>query len=69
MSHAPGWRRVASALQVSAVVKVHKLPEVQSFGAYIFPDYPTGVKFLRELYLKPPLSPSLSSFCGAHPYQ
>jgi hypothetical protein len=28
--------------------KVHRLAEVQNFGAYVFKDYVTGVKFLRE---------------------
>jgi alkyldihydroxyacetonephosphate synthase len=37
-------------LIVSATAKVHRLPEVQTFGAYIFPNYRVGVHFLRELY-------------------
>ena len=35
---------------VSAAVKVHRLPPQQRYGAYVFKDWQTGVRFLRELY-------------------
>ena len=35
---------------VSASVKVHKLAPRQNYGAYVFADWQTGVRFLRELY-------------------
>ena len=35
---------------VSATVKVHKLAARQNYGAYVFADWQTGVRFLRDLH-------------------
>ncbi len=32
-----------------AVIKIHKLPEVQKFGSLVFPTFQTGIDFLYEL--------------------
>lgn len=36
-------------LITKAVIKVHKLPEVQKFGSFVFSDLKTGTAFLYEL--------------------
>ncbi|MDZ7703791.1 MAG: FAD-binding oxidoreductase [Trueperaceae bacterium] len=36
-------------LITKAVLRLHKLPEVKRYGSVVFPDFPTGVAFLREL--------------------
>lgn len=33
-------------------VKVRPMPEIKKFGSLVFPDFSTGIKFLREIALK-----------------
>lgn len=32
-----------------AVIKIRELPEVKDYGSIVFPDFETGIKFMREL--------------------
>lgn len=36
-------------LITKAVLRIHKLPEVKRYGSVVFPDFETGVAFLREV--------------------
>ena len=36
-------------LITKAVIKIHKLPQVQKYGSIVFPDFESGVKFLYKL--------------------
>lgn len=42
-----------------AVIKIHKIPEVKRYGSLLFPDFPSGLKFIHECARKNCLPSSL----------